>query len=167
MKAKLALVGGFLGSGKTTLLIAVAKELIARGESVAIVTNDQGETLVDTGYAESLEITASEVGNGCFCCNFSDFVANIRTVLEEQQPSFVLAEPVGSCTDLASTVLAPLSLYQADLIELCYYGVMIDGSRLEGEYSTYRLDTPVTPREVLLRHQIAEAARAHARSAGA
>jgi G3E family GTPase len=34
---------------------------------------------------------------------------------------------------------------------------MIDGPRLLGEFATYRLDAPVTPREVLLAHQIAEA----------
>jgi len=59
VKGKLALVGGFLGSGKTTLLVALARALVERGETVAIVTNDQGDTLVDTRYARSRGITAA------------------------------------------------------------------------------------------------------------
>jgi len=78
-------------------------------------------------------------------------------VLSDHQPNFVLAEPVGSCTDLAATVLAPLSLYHQNLVELAFYGVMVDGPRLIDEYRRYHLDAPVTPIEVLLAHQIAEA----------
>ncbi len=46
----LHLVNGFLGSGKTTAIVAAARQHIARGERVGIVTNDQGRYLVDTGF---------------------------------------------------------------------------------------------------------------------
>jgi G3E family GTPase len=45
---KLHLVGGFLGSGKTTAIGGAARELVRRGVSVGVVTNDQGGLLVDT-----------------------------------------------------------------------------------------------------------------------
>ena len=44
------LVGGFLGSGKTTAIIAAARQLISRGQTVGIITNDQGKFLVDTVF---------------------------------------------------------------------------------------------------------------------
>ena len=39
---QLHIVGGFLGSGKTTAIIAIAHQLIAQGNKVGVVTNDQG-----------------------------------------------------------------------------------------------------------------------------
>ena len=47
---KLHLVGGFLGSGKTIAIIAAAKNLMAEGLCVGVVTNDQGKYLVDTAF---------------------------------------------------------------------------------------------------------------------
>lgn len=156
-RPRLTLFGGFLGSGKTTLMLALARRLIERGRTVGVVTNDQGETLVDTGFATAWGIEAAEVGGGCFCCNFSDFVSNITGLLERRSPEFIFAEPVGSCTDLAATVLSPLALYHGDLVELCGYYVLADGPRLAGEYRKLHLREPVTPRETLLAHQLREA----------
>ena len=54
-KPWIAIVGGFLGAGKTTLILAAAKELERRGIRSAVILNDQGNELVDTGYATTME----------------------------------------------------------------------------------------------------------------
>lgn len=41
------LVGGFLDAGKSTLLLATAQRLATQGFGVGLVTNDQGENLVE------------------------------------------------------------------------------------------------------------------------
>ena len=58
------------GSGKTTLLLQAAKTLINRGYRVGLITNDQGQNLVDTQLASQNEIPVTEVAGGCFCCRF-------------------------------------------------------------------------------------------------
>lgn len=46
-------IGGFLGAGKTTTIMAAVAELEAKGEIVSIITNDQGNELVDTQMAKN------------------------------------------------------------------------------------------------------------------
>lgn len=100
-------VGGFLGAGKTTLLLAAARELERRGLKSAIILNDQGEALVDTEYANLTGLPNGEVTGGCFCCHFSKLM-DVMDGLRKHAPSVILAEPVGSCTDISATVLHPL-----------------------------------------------------------
>jgi Ni2+-binding GTPase involved in maturation of urease and hydrogenase len=156
-KPRLILLGGFLGSGKTTLMVELGRLLTEQGHSVGVVTNDQGDLLVDTVFADAAGLTAGEGQNGCFCCNFSTFVANLERITNEIAPDYIIAEPVGSCTDLVATVLTPLTLYHDGLLDLAAYFVLADAPRLAGEYQQLSLRSPITPREVLVAHQIAEA----------
>jgi CobW/HypB/UreG, nucleotide-binding domain len=103
----IVLVGGFLAAGKTTLILAAARELSRRGLRCAALFNDQGHDLVDTHYAEGAGLHSGEVTGGCFCCRLSDLVDKIES-LRDYAPDVIFAEPVGSCTDLAATVLRPL-----------------------------------------------------------
>lgn len=103
----IAIIGGFLASGKTTLILAAARELSKRGLRCAALFNDQGQDLVDSHYAESKGLNTGEVVGGCFCCRFSDLVDEIER-LRAFAPDVIFAEPVGSCTDLAATVVRPL-----------------------------------------------------------
>lgn len=103
----IVIVGGFLAAGKTTLILRAAQVLKERGLRVAALFNDQGHDLVDSRYAESVGIRSGEVVGGCFCCRLSDLVEQIEN-LKEFSPDVVFAEPVGSCTDLAATVIRPL-----------------------------------------------------------
>ncbi|AKH86682.1 hypothetical protein AA958_10990 [Streptomyces sp. CNQ-509] len=103
-----AVVGGFLGAGKTTTLAALTRELRARGRRVALVANDQGDDLVDTRLAEAAAGWAGEVTGGCFCCRFEDLLDVVTRAVEEYGADTVLAEAVGSCTDLQATVVRPL-----------------------------------------------------------
>lgn len=123
------LVGGFLGAGKTTLLLQSARELERRGHKVALVMNDQGSDLVDTALARSQGVPVAEVVGGCFCCRFHDFMGAIQTVQAAAQPDIILAEPVGSCTDLVATVLRPLHRMYPDQFNLAAFTVLLDPNR--------------------------------------
>jgi G3E family GTPase len=121
MKPRLVLVGGFLGAGKTTLLLRAAELLAARGLRVGLVMNDQAADLVDSALARAQAAPVVEVEGGCFCCRFPDLVAALRLLRQTVAPDIILAEPVGSCTDLMATVLRPLMAYHADEYELACF----------------------------------------------
>ncbi|SDU79982.1 GTP-binding protein [Jiangella alkaliphila] len=107
MSTRFIAVSGFLGAGKTTTLGALARTLQARGRRVAVVTNDQGEQLVDTKVAAVTTGDVAEVTGGCFCCRFEDLETVVSAAIERGADT-VLAEAVGSCTDLQATVVRPL-----------------------------------------------------------
>lgn len=129
MTTRLVIAGGFLGAGKTTLLLKAASLLGEQGYRVGIISNDQGEGLVDSQLARSNTIPVSEVSGGCFCCKFPDLLKAFQTLKEHVQPDIILAEPVGSCTDLIATVLNPLSRYYAADLSLAPLSILIDGTR--------------------------------------
>jgi CobW/HypB/UreG, nucleotide-binding domain len=127
----LVVVGGFLASGKTTLILAAARELERRGLRSAALFNDQGHDLVDSRYSALSGVNAGQVMGGCFCCRLTDLVAEIHN-LRAFAPDVIFAEPVGSCTDLAATVLRPLrALEWADgtPLQLAPLTVLADPSR--------------------------------------
>lgn len=129
MATKLILIGGFLGAGKTTLMTRAAKKLRERGLKVGLVTNDQGDGLVDTAYAKKMDLEVTEVTGGCFCCNFPDLMKSIEALEEKVSPDVILAEPVGSCTDLMATILRPLSLHHGDRFDLAPLSILVDPLR--------------------------------------
>lgn len=109
------MVGGFLGAGKTTTLSRLARMYRERGWNVGIVTNDQADDLVDTGMLRGQGYDVEEVAGACFCCNFDELVDRMKTLEQAQRPDVILAEPVGSCTDLVATVIQPLKhLFERD-----------------------------------------------------
>jgi hypothetical protein len=105
---KIHLVSGFLGSGKTTAIISASKALMAQGQKVGVITNDQGKYLVDTHFMRLNDIPAVEVNGGCFCCNYGDFNQSLEQITQEIKPDVVFAESVGSCADIVATVVKPL-----------------------------------------------------------
>jgi G3E family GTPase len=123
---RLVLVGGFLGAGKTTLLREAAIRLASRGHRVGLLANDQAANLVDTAVLEETGAAVDEVAGGCFCCRFNDMVEKIDALILRAQPDFILAEPVGSCTDISATVLQPLKQLHGRQLELSLYSVLID-----------------------------------------
>jgi len=120
------LVSGFLGSGKTTAIIGTARQLVEQGVKVAVITNDQGSDLVDTGLFQSAGITSGEVAGGCFCCMYNDLTSEIKRIRETVDPQIVFAEAVGSCTDLVATVVRPLELGLSNGIRVGSYSVFVD-----------------------------------------
>ncbi len=126
-KPWIAMVGGFLGAGKTTLILAAAKELERRGIRSAVILNDQGDELVDTGYATHNGMQSGEVTGGCFCCKLSDLL-RVMGELRAFHPDVIFAEPVGSCTDISATILHPLLEYR-DEFRLAPFTVLLDPER--------------------------------------
>ncbi len=102
------LLGGFLGAGKTTALARLARFYTDRGQRVGLVTNDQAQDLVDTHSLREQGFSVAEVAGACFCCKFDDLLAKVGQLEAGQRPDVILAEPVGSCTDLVATVVQPL-----------------------------------------------------------
>jgi G3E family GTPase len=105
---RLILVGGFLGSGKTTLLWEAAQKLMQSGLRVGLITNDQAPALVDTAILSHNKVNVAEVNGSCFCCNFPGLIAATKKLKTEAEADVIIAEPVGSCTDLSATILQPL-----------------------------------------------------------
>ncbi len=146
---RIILVGGFLGAGKTTLLLCAARKLVQRGYRVGLVTNDQGHDLVDTALGTEAAVPVTEVVGGCFCCRFPDLMASLEHLQTAAQPDIILAEPVGSCTDLVATVLRPLTQFYGEQYELAPLTVLLDCNRNVSDF----------PAEVryLYQQQLAEA----------
>ena len=112
---KLILTGGFLGSGKTTAIQKACSLLLKKNKKIAVVTNDQGEELVDSKFLHGFSIPVKEVTKGCFCCNYNSLVENIYYFSEQINPEIIFAESVGSCTDLVATIAKPLSEMHPEL----------------------------------------------------
>ncbi len=102
------MIGGFLGAGKTTLIASLAKRFQAEGKHVCVVTNDQAAGLVDTELLKSQGLEVNEVAGSCFCCNFNGLTDAMDEFETRRRPDVILAEPVGSCTDLIATIALPM-----------------------------------------------------------
>lgn len=138
---RFSLLGGFLGAGKTTLIGQQAKWLRERGLKVALVTNDQGEGLLDTasareamgqgsgGAGAAYSSGVAEITGGCFCCRLDELVGAIAKLGEEGRPDVIIAEPVGSCTDLMATVVRPLEQIYKTPLTLSPLSVVLDARR--------------------------------------
>ena len=105
---RLILVGGFLGAGKTTLLWEAASKIMSKGQRVGLITNDQAPELVDTAILKHHDVKVAEVSGSCFCCNFDGLLNAMQQVNDAADADVIIAEPVGSCTDLSATIVQPL-----------------------------------------------------------
>lgn len=124
-KIRFLMIGGFLGAGKTTTIAAVARRFQAQGKRVGLVTNDQAYDLVDTRSLQSQGFDVGEVPGACFCCRFDDLVGTITQLDGEHHPDIIIAEPVGSCTDLMATVIEPMRHLYGDRFELGPLAVLL------------------------------------------
>jgi len=127
-RIRFVMIGGFLGAGKTTTIAKLARHYMSQGKRVGIVTNDQASDLVDTNSLRSQGFEVGEVAGSCFCCNFNELMSTIGRVGTANRPDVILAEPVGSCTDLVATVVQPLKrLYEAEF-DIAPYCVILKPS---------------------------------------
>jgi G3E family GTPase len=122
-------VGGFLGAGKTTAIRALARIFTERGHTVAAITNDQAAELVDTVFLSGSGIAAREVAGSCFCCNFTGLADAIAASIESENADIILAEPVGSCTDIVATVVRPMRALMGDRVTVAAYSVLVEPKR--------------------------------------
>jgi G3E family GTPase len=128
MAVRFIMVGGFLGAGKTTTLGRLARMYIDAGKRVGIVTNDQAHDLVDTNTFRGQGLAVEEVPGACFCCRFDDLVSRVGSLQDAEKPDVILAEPVGSCTDLVATVVQPLKDLYAGRFQVAPYAVLFKPS---------------------------------------
>ncbi len=122
-RIRFVMVGGFLGAGKTTTIARLARMYQAHGLRVGIITNDQATDLVDTHSLQSQGFPVGEVPGACFCCNFGELTATVESLADRERPDVVLAEPVGSCTDLVATVIQPLRRLYDQTFDVAPYAV--------------------------------------------
>lgn len=128
-KARYIMIGGFLGAGKTTAIGKLAERLSAQGLRVGLITNDQGRNLVDTAMLRSQGFATEEIPGGCFCCRFNSLVDAATRLAEQSRPEVLIAEPVGSCTDLVATVTYPLRRLYGDSFTIAPVSVLVDPVR--------------------------------------
>ncbi len=125
---RFVMVGGFLGAGKTTTIGRLAKAYQDRGLKVGIVTNDQATDLVDTHTLRNQGFDVGEVAGACFCCNFNELTKTVGQLEQSSKPDVVIAEPVGSCTDLVATVIQPILRLYNEQFTVAPYGVILKPS---------------------------------------
>lgn len=128
-KSRFILVGGFLGSGKTTAISRLARHYHSQGLKVGIITNDQADDLVDTGFLRSEGYNVEEIAGSCFCCNFNGMAEAAARLSVENHPDIILAEPVGSCTDIVATVVQPLRDLFRKYYTVAPFSVLVDPVR--------------------------------------
>ena len=117
-KTRFIMIGGFLGAGKTTAISRLARYHQARGNRVAIITNDHASDLVDTHRLRAEGFQVGEIPGGCFCGSLDGFRSAFDQLGGDGEPEIVLVEPIGSCTDLAATVIRPLLQQYGDAVEV-------------------------------------------------
>src|SRR5919202_3078106 len=127
-RIRFVMVGGFLGAGKTTTLARLGRHYLAKGRRVGLVTNDQAQDLVDTTSLRAQGFPVQEVPGACFCCKFDELVAQAGDLQQAERPDVILAEPVGSCTDLVATVVQPLKDLCGDRFQVAPYSVIFKPS---------------------------------------
>ena len=153
---QLHLVGGFLGSGKTTAIGSACELLRDRGLRAAVVTNDQGEMLVDTGALAGTAAAVAEVTGGCFCCRYPELVERVAA-LAADGAEHVFAEAVGSCVDIARTVVNPLLRRREVALQAVTFSVLADARLLAGYLAGRPLPWTNPALDYLFERQLAEA----------
>ena len=128
-KPRYIMIGGFLGAGKTTAVGKLAKRLADQGVRIGLITNDQGRNLVDTAMLRSQGFATEEIPGGCFCCRFNSLVDASQRLTTTTRPEVFIAEPVGSCTDLAATVTYPLRRLYGENFTVAPVSVLVDPIR--------------------------------------
>lgn len=157
---RFVLIGGFLGAGKTTLVSRLAAHYMNQGQRVGIVTNDQAADLVDTHTLRGQGYEVGEVAGACFCCSFDNLLETAGRLGAESPPDVILAEPVGSCTDLVATVVLPLEQIYGRRFSPAPFGVLLKpshGQRILGVADDRRRSGFSPQAEYIFRKQLEEA----------
>ena len=154
---RMLVLGGYLGAGKTTLAVNMARTMKEKyDKSVAIITNDQGDVLVDTEYSRDAGFDTKEIMGGCFCTNFDRFVSSARTLVMDGKPDVIIAEPIGSSTNIMSSVVAPLRSLYPDEFSVAPLMVVVDCVRALGILSQDKVRSEDTV-DLIPAHQIRDA----------
>ena len=156
-KTRFLVLGGYLGAGKTTLAVNLARTLREKNDrSVAIITNDQGDVLVDTEFTKDAGFDVREILGGCFCSNFDEFVSSARTLVSAGRPDVIIAEPIGTSTNLMGSVVTPLRSLYPNEFDVAPFTVVIDCIRAADIISGTK-EKNIESVDLIPAHQIKEA----------
>ena len=156
-KTRMLVLGGYLGAGKTTLAVNLAKTLKERRDkSVSIIMNDQGDVLVDTEYSKEAGFDTRDIMGGCFCTNFDKFVSSARTLVSNGKPDVIIAEPIGTSTNIMSSVVAPMRSLHPDEFSVAPFTVVVDCVRALDILSDKK-ERDIDTVDIIPAHQIREA----------
>ena len=156
-KTRMLVLGGYLGAGKTTLAVNLAKSLKERRDkSVSIIMNDQGDVLVDTEYSKDAGFDTRDIMGGCFCTNFDKFVSSARTLVMNGKPDVIIAEPIGTSTNIMSSVVAPMRSLHPDEFSVAPFTVVVDCVRALDILSV-KEKREIETVDIIPAHQIREA----------
>jgi len=86
--------------------------------------------LVDTAFLSHQDQKVVEVSGSCFCCNLDGLISAVDHLRVNAGAQVILAEPVGSCTDLSATVIQPIKDLLANKLMISPLSVMVDPGRL-------------------------------------
>jgi G3E family GTPase len=128
-KARLVVIGGFLGAGKTTAIAQFAKYLKARHQTPAVITNDHGSDLVDTSILRGQGIFAEGIEGGDLCTRADEAMRVAARVRSEQHADVLVAEPAGTCAELATAVLARARKLLSSNFAVAPLSVLVDPVR--------------------------------------
>src|SRR5262249_58693061 len=95
------------------------------------LVSDWSSDVCSSDLFRSLGVPAGEVAGGCFCCRFDDLVAEADRIIGSQAIDVLLAEAVGSCTDLVATVYRPLHRLFPGRFELLPFSVLVEPGRVD------------------------------------
>ena len=98
-------------------------------DHTTLVAAVKAADLVDTAILTCTGVEVREVSGSCFCCNFPGFMAAVQSLIDAGC-DLIVAEPVGSCTDLSATILQPVKDKFPDL-DLAPLTVLVDPVRLK------------------------------------
>lgn len=97
---------GFLGSGKTTIISHLVEQLQARGEQVAYIKNEIGDSDVDTELMRGKNILSKELLNGCICCTLvGPFVSSVTEIIDTYHPDRIIIEASGTADPVALALM--------------------------------------------------------------
>jgi G3E family GTPase len=133
-KLRWVLITGFLGAGKTTAAIKLTEYLNRKGLKTGIITNDHGQELVDTALLRARGLDADEVEGGCFSARFTDLSEAAERLNSLAEMDVLIAETLGSSTDLAATVANPILQRQEKTISMAPVSVLVDPFRVAQIY---------------------------------
>jgi G3E family GTPase len=148
-------VGGFLGSGKTTLVRRLLEDAQARGQRVAVVSNEFGALGIDEALLGGGEERFVELAGGCVCCQLSDELVDTLELLRTRvNPERVIIETSGVALPFETQLnlyRPPVDAWVGDEASV----VVVDAALLhEGDAVDGTFEDQVSSADLLLLHKI-------------
>jgi len=129
-KTRCILISGFFGAGKTTAIAKLGAYIERKGMQVSIITNDQGQELVDSAALRARGFEVNEVDAGSIDHSLNPWAEATRKMAQSPCVKVVITEPGGSTADLRNAITNPLLKTHPDSYMVAPLTVMLDPARL-------------------------------------